>query len=81
MALGKIQLQIITQLGAMGRLDESQRAALAARPDDLTGEALDKLLQDEFKVPPFPLLVANTTNKALLRALFADPANYQRIEA
>ena len=58
MALGKIQLQIISQLGAMGRLDEAQRTALAARPDDLTGDALEKLLQDECKVPGFPLLVA-----------------------
>ena len=46
MALGKIQLQIINQLGAMGRLDEAQRTALAARPDDLTGDALEKLLQE-----------------------------------
>jgi type IV pilus assembly protein PilB len=73
MALGKIQLQIITQLGAMGRLDESQRAALAARPDDLTGEALDKLLQDEFKVPPFPLLVAKA------RAVGLAPFNVARL--
>ena len=73
MALGKIQLQIITQLGAMGRLDESQRAALAARPDDLTGEALEKLLQDEFKVPPFPLLVAKA------RAVGLAPFNVARL--
>jgi hypothetical protein len=32
MPLGKIQLQIVSKLVEMGRLDEEQRAALAARP-------------------------------------------------
>jgi type IV pilus assembly protein PilB len=73
MALGKIQLQIINQLGAMGRLDEAQRTALAARPDDLTGDALEKLLQDECKVPGFPLLVAKA------RAVGLAPFNVARL--
>ena len=46
MALGKIQLQIVSKLVDMGRLTEEQRTALAERNDDLTGDALDKLLQE-----------------------------------
>src|SRR5688572_27480302 len=72
MPLGKIQLQIVSKLVEMGRLDSDQRNALAARPDDLNGDALDKLLQDEFKVSPFQCLVAKA------RALNLSPFNVSR---
>jgi len=58
MALGKIQLLIIAKLVEMGRLSEEQRTALAGRNDDLTGDALDKLLQEEYRVTPLQCLVA-----------------------
>ena len=73
MPLGKIQLQIVTQLAALGAIDEARRAALAARPDDLTGEALEKLLQEEFKVASFALLAAKA------RALGLAPFNAARL--
>jgi type IV pilus assembly protein PilB len=69
MPLGKIQLQIVAKLVDMGRLDGDQRAALSARPEDLSGEALDKLLQEEFKVTAFQCLVAKS------RALNLSPFN------
>jgi type IV pilus assembly protein PilB len=69
MPLGKIQLQIVSKLVDMGRLEADQRAALAARPDDLSGDALDKLLQEEFKVSAFQCLVAKA------RALNLSPFN------
>jgi type IV pilus assembly protein PilB len=69
MPLGKIQLQIVSKLVEMKRLDEDQRAALIARPDDLSGEALDKLLQEEFKISAFQCLVAKA------RALNLSPFN------
>jgi type IV pilus assembly protein PilB len=69
MPLGKIQLQIVSKLVEMGRLDSDQRTALAARSDDLSGDALDKLLQDEFKVSAFQCLVAKA------RALHLSPFN------
>jgi type IV pilus assembly protein PilB len=58
MALGKIQLQIVSKLVEMGRLNDEQRAALAGRNDDLNGQALDKLLQEEFRISPLQCLVA-----------------------
>jgi type IV pilus assembly protein PilB len=69
MPLGKIQLQIVSKLVDMGRLDQEQRTALATRPDDLSGELLDKLLQDDFKISPFQCLVAKA------RALNLSPYN------
>jgi type IV pilus assembly protein PilB len=69
MPLGKIQLQIVSKLVEMSRLDADQRNALASRPDDLSGDALDKLLQDEFKISPFQCLVAKA------RALHLSPYN------
>jgi type IV pilus assembly protein PilB len=69
MPLGKIQLQIVSKLVEMKRLDEEQRATLLARPDDLSGDALDKLLQEEFKISAFQCLVAKA------RALNLSPFN------
>ena len=72
MPLGKIQLQIVSKLVEMGRLDPEQRNELAVRPDDLSGDALDKLLQDDFKVSAFQCLVAKA------RALNLSPFNVSR---
>ncbi len=58
MPLGKIQTQIIAALEEMQRLTFEQRTAIASRPEELTGEALDKLLQEDFRITPFQLLVA-----------------------
>jgi type IV pilus assembly protein PilB len=69
MPLGKIQLQIVSKLVEMGRLDDGQRAALASRSDDLSGDALDKLLQDDYRVSAFQCLVAKA------RALNLSPYN------
>ncbi len=69
MPLGKIQLQIVGKLVEMGRLDDAQRTDLAARDADLSGNALDKLLQEDFKVSAFQCLVAKA------RALNLSPYN------
>src|SRR3954469_8479527 len=69
MPLGKIQLQIVSKLVEMKRLDAEQRTALAARQDDLSGDALDKRLQEDFKVTAFQCLVAKA------RALNLSPFN------
>jgi len=72
MPLGKIQLQIVTKLVEMDRLDAEQRSALVSRSDDLSGDALDKLLQDDYKVTAFQCLVAKA------RALNLSPCNVAR---
>jgi type IV pilus assembly protein PilB len=72
MPLGKIQLQIVSKLVEMERLTDEQRTALSSRSDDLNGDALDKLLQEEFRVTALQCLVAKA------RALNLSPFNVMR---
>ena len=72
MPIGKVQTQILVKLEAMHRLTSEQRESIMVRPEDLTGEALEKILQDEFHVTPFQLLVAKA------RALGIAPYNVAR---
>jgi type IV pilus assembly protein PilB len=72
MPIGKVQTQILVKLEAMHRLTAEQRESIMVRPEDLTGEALEKILQDEFHVTPFQLLVAKA------RALGIAPYNVAR---
>jgi len=58
MSLGKIQSSIVANLVQGGRLTSDDQAALVARPDELTGEALDRVLQEDHKVGPWHLLMA-----------------------
>lgn len=58
MPLGKIQTQIVSKLVELGRLTAAKRDEIAARPDEFSGEALDRLLQDEYKISSFQLLAA-----------------------
>jgi len=72
MALGKVQTQILAHLVAMERLTPEQRDAMAARPEDLSGDAMDRMLQESYKVTPFQCLVAKG------RALGLAPFNATR---
>jgi type IV pilus assembly protein PilB len=72
MPLGKVQSQIVAKLVAMERLTDEQSAAVAATPGELNGDALDKLLLEEYKIKPFQLLVAKS------RALNIAPYNVAR---
>jgi type IV pilus assembly protein PilB len=58
MALGKFQLQIVTKLVEMERLTEEQRDTIAGMEEELNGDQLDKLLQDEYKISSFQMLTA-----------------------
>ncbi len=74
MALGKVQQQIVAKLEEMDRLSPEQKETILATPGDLTGEALDKLLQDEHKITDFQLLVAKARAHGLM------PFNVQRYQ-
>ncbi|MBX7121302.1 MAG: GspE/PulE family protein [Opitutaceae bacterium] len=65
MPLGKIQSQVVAKLEEFGRLNAEQRLALTNHPEDLSGEALDKLLQEQYGVTPFQLLVARAKASGL----------------
>jgi len=83
MPLGKIQTQIVSRLLEMGRLTEEQRDALIHHPDDLNGDALDKLLIEDYKLTPFQIFVARA--RAVGMAPFnvarwrVNPQTYERI--
>jgi type IV pilus assembly protein PilB len=72
MPLGKIQTQIVSRLLEMGRLTEEQRDALIHHPDDLNGDALDKLLIEDYKLTQFQIFVARA------RAVGMAPFNVSR---
>jgi len=72
MPLGKVQSQVVAKLEEYGRLTADQRAALAAHPDELSGESLDKLLQESHGITAFQLLVARA------QALGLAPFNVSR---
>jgi len=74
MPLGKVQSQIVAQLVKMSRITSEQRDAIAARPEDLNGDALDRLLQDDYKITPFQFLVAKA------RAVNLAPYNISRFK-
>ncbi len=74
MALGKVQQQIVAKLEDMDRLTPEQEEAILATPGDLTGDALDKLLQDDYRITDFQLLVAKA------RAHGLSPFNIQRYQ-
>ena len=50
MPLGKLQLQIVQQLEKQGRLSAEQVGALSSRPDEISGDDLDKLLREQHGV-------------------------------
>jgi type IV pilus assembly protein PilB len=58
MPLGKIQTQIVDALVEAGRLTAEQRATIVGTPDEVTGERLDKLLQEEHRVTTLQLQLA-----------------------
>ncbi|MBW8782477.1 MAG: type II/IV secretion system protein [Verrucomicrobia bacterium] len=58
MPLGKIQSLIVAKLVEAGRLTTEQRDALVQHPADLSGDALDRLLQEEYRVTVFQIFVA-----------------------
>ncbi len=72
MPLGRIQTQIIDKLEEMEKLSSEQKTTIAARPDDLTGDQLDSLLQTDYRVTPFQLHLAKC------RALGLTPLNVAR---
>ncbi len=72
MALGRIQTQIIDKLVELGKLNNDEKSTLLGRPDELTGEQLDQILQSDHHITPFQLLLAKC------RALGLTPFNVSR---
>ena len=83
MPLGKVQTQIVAKLMEMNRLSGRQRDVIAAVTADLNGDALDRLLQEEYRITPLQILVAKARALGLAPYNIAryrvTPATYERI--
>jgi type IV pilus assembly protein PilB len=83
MPLAKIQAQTVAQLVAMKRITTAQRDAIEAVPGDLTGEALDKLLHDDYRITSFQLLTAKARAHGLapfnVARVRVSPALFERV--
>ena len=65
MPLGKIQSQIVAKLFEARRLTAEQRDTLVQHPDDLSGDALDKILLDKFYLTLFQIFTARAQSAGL----------------
>jgi type IV pilus assembly protein PilB len=74
MPLGRLQTAIVDNLVLLRKLTAEQQAAIAAVPRDLTGEALENLLRDEYHVQAHHLLIAKA------RAFGMTPFNVARLK-
>ncbi len=60
MALPRVQRSIVTKLLEMGRLTDEQAQKIFASPDEMSGEAVEKLLSTEYGISEFQILVAKS---------------------
>ena len=58
MPLARIQASIISNLLEMGQLSEDQSQTIIETNEDISGATLETLLFDEYKIPPFQVLMA-----------------------
>ena len=83
MALGKIQTQVVASLEEMGRITAEQRIQIAAQPTEFSGEALDRYLEEEFRISPLQLLSAKAKAVGLapfnVARIRVTPTTYERI--
>jgi type IV pilus assembly protein PilB len=73
MAIGRLQSAIVENLVGLSALTPENQAAIVATPKELTGDALDQLLQEEYRVDAHQLLVAKA------RAFGMSPFNVARL--
>ncbi|WP_269522269.1 GspE/PulE family protein [Coraliomargarita parva] len=58
MALARIQASIVRNLLDAGKLSSAQYNSIVDTKEEMTGDAVEKLLAEEYKISPFQLLVA-----------------------
>jgi type IV pilus assembly protein PilB len=84
MALARIQNAIVNHLVELGVMSAEAAQVLRDQPEDLTGEAVDKLLQKEHKVTTFQLLLAKSKAVDLPlinpRRVIVDERTFKKLE-
>ena len=56
MPLARIQASIISNLLEMGQISEEQSQTIIGTGEDMSGAALETLLFNDYKIPPFQVL-------------------------
>jgi type IV pilus assembly protein PilB len=83
MPLGKLQLQIVQQLEKQGRLAPDAVQVLSSRPDEISGDDLDRLLREQHNITHTQLFVAKARAYRLAPFFAAKfrtgPATYERV--
>ncbi|MGH8018865.1 MAG: GspE/PulE family protein, partial [Opitutaceae bacterium] len=74
MAIGRLQSAIIENLVSLGRLPAEDQAKIVSSQSEMTGDALEQLLAEEYKIQPHHLLVAKA------RAFGMSPFNIARVK-
>ena len=74
MSLGRLQTAIVDHLVKLGKLTAEQQKEIIASPKELTGDALEQLLREEYGVQPQHLLIARS------RAFGMSPFNVNRVK-
>ncbi len=72
MALARIQTAIVKNLLSMGRISEGDYNKIVASEEDLSGDAVEKLLIEDYRVSEFQLLIAKS------QAFELSPINARR---
>jgi len=72
MALARIQASIVKHLLNKGQLSEAQYSAIHDKEEELSGEAVDKILLEDYKISEFQLLAAKG------RAFDISPINVKK---
>ena len=84
MPLGRLQTLLIEKLEEMGRLTGEQSAAIVATPQDLPGEALDQMLQKEYRLTPFQILLGKSRAYGIAPFLVGrykiNPATFEKLD-
>lgn len=58
MPLARVQANIINQLYEMDRLTQEQAETIINTPDEMSGDAMETLLQNDYQLSPFVILIA-----------------------
>ncbi len=75
MALARIQASIVDNLNKLGKLTEEQAGMIIDTPEELSGEAVENLLMQDYGITEFQLLVAKS------KAFKIAPVNVRNIRA
>ncbi len=84
MALARIQAAIVSHLQALERLTQEQADLLIHSPEEMSGDAVEKILREEYGITEFQMLVAKSRAFGLspfnARNFHPDERTYEKLD-